>query len=95
MDIRMAFFSTIATLFLNYQESIQTTYGTKEFNLKHFKSKSEVKCNKKFYDRFFGDHPINVQNQLFTNFIQQVIDGSNDENTILKRERFDAMISLI
>lgn len=95
-DVRKAFFNTIASLFINYQDSIVTVPNIgQEFSIKTFKIKSETEKNKQFYRRFFGDHPLHVQNQLFTNFINQIIDGSMDENAVLRKERFDQEISTI
>lgn len=95
-DIRRAFFSTIVSLFLCYEEAVATgSEGFKEFNMKVFKQKMENASNKKFYARFFGNHATIVQNQLFTNFFMQMTDDAQDMESMTKKDRFHTEIKAL
>ena len=95
-EVRKCFFCTIAALFCNYEKALIDFSGIdrKEFSMKKFKIDSEER-NQKFYSRFFGDDPINVRNQLFTNFIDQINDENRDVDADLRKQRFDEAIKTI
>ena len=86
--IRNAFFDTIVSLFIGYNQFIITDDdGETTFNIKSFiDSKSEA--SKDFYDRFFPSKSI-VENQMFMNFLNLQHLGEVDEEQQLRKQHFD------
>lgn len=82
--IRNAFFDTIVSLFIGYNQFIITDDdGETTFNIKSFiDSKSEA--SKDFYDRFFPSKSI-VENQMFMNFLNLQHLGEVDEEQQLRK----------
>ena len=86
--IRNAFFDTIVSLFIEYQQFIsddddgETTFQIQKF----IDSKNDN--YRGFYSRFFPN-PTQVENQMFMNFLNLQHMGEVDELQQLKKEHFD------